>query len=206
MNWMISMRALIFGRMKDERIHMKIAAVHEKRLLDASGMIRTEETARLMAFRRQGGMVVLMSDLCRTAIVRKYYAFANMFAADGGMFAFSGCHTLYHAPLSEEEICLLKEALAGMPFRLAREYENACGGAETLAETGIWKEAPYLMAFRADGEQELCLAAERLAGRFRICSGEQGLHYLLRSDQDYSGALRACAQAAGKAFDEVIKW
>lgn len=185
---------------------MKIAAVDEKRLLDASGKILTDETVKLMTFRKQGGMVVLMSDLCRTAVVRKYYAFANMFAADGGMFAFSGCHTLYHAPLSEEEIRFLKDALSGISFHMAREYENACGGAEILAESGEWKNTPYLMAFRPEGKDDLSLLSDRLSGRFRICSGGQGLYYLLRMEQDFSEALRACAQTAGVSADEVIRW
>lgn len=157
---------------------------------------------KLMKERQSGNMVVLLSEYCRTKTVEKYYRHANMFVVDGGMFAFSGCHTLYHKPLAKEEINMLKACLGDMECAIYEEVENACGGALKLFEIGKWKERPYLLLVKKPSET-VCQA---LLERFDMKAAGEDRFALFPKGITYEVGIAACAKEAGVRKEDIILW
>lgn len=182
---------------------MKLAAVRDQRIMLPDGMVDMQAVSALQKFRKSGNMVLLMTDFCRTETVRRFYPYANMFAADGGMFAFSGCRTLYDAPLKNEEITLLQTALAEEEYCIRREYANACGGSAVLLERGEKRDSRYLMSV-FDAAERKELLEEKLGNVFTV--HEDGNHLYLLRRGSYMPAAEACASGAGIAKEDVVLW
>ena len=157
---------------------------------------------KLMKERQSGNMVVLLSEYCRTKTVEKYYRHANMFVVDGGMFAFSGCHTLYHKPLSADVLNDLEMLLHDTNCAIYDEVENACGGALKLLENGKWKERPYLLMVEHPTEE----VYEKLREKFSLVDAGNGMSALFPKGGSYEAGIAACAQEAGVRKDDIILW
>ena len=56
-----------------------------------------KQASVLEEYRRQGNMVFLYGDCSRACMKRRHIREANVFAADGGEFVFSGCYSLFES-------------------------------------------------------------------------------------------------------------
>lgn len=176
---------------------MKLIVVQDSKLDENPGV-----AMQLMKQRQAGNLVVLLSSFCRTKTVELYYRHANMFVVDRGMFAFSGCHTLYHQALQEADVAWLKDVLKDVPCAIYDEVENACGGAMKLFEQGKWKERPYLMIVEQPGDEVCCLFKER----FDVLDVQDGRIALFPKGINYAEGIAACAEEAGVGKEDIILW
>lgn len=159
-------------------------------------------SVRLLKERQAGNLVVLLSNYCRAKTVELYYRHANMFVADHGMFAFSGCHCLYHQPLSSKELEDLKNVLGNTNCAVYDEVENACGGALRLYEKGKWKERPYLlMAEKPDDD-----IYRKLSKKFDLLDVGDDRLAMFPKWSNYEAGIEACAKEAGIGKDDIILW
>ncbi len=161
-----------------------------------------ELSIKLMKERQAGNMVLLLSDYCRTKTVELYYRHANMFVVDRGMFAFSGCHSLYHKSLSNEELNWLKEILVDTDCAIYDEVENACGGALKLFENGKWKERPYLLMV----DHPSPVVCHSLENTYDIEEAGNQKYALFPKGCDYEAGIAACAEEAGIGKGDIILW
>lgn len=179
---------------------MKLWVYVLEEITDASGRISEETAAEMMRQRRNGDMVLLCSAYCRTVLMQKYYAYANCFIADGGMFAFSGCHSLYHDFYSEEEISFLLSAVRNSGGKCAfyEETDQACGGYIIVHGP----KEPHSYALNVSGADQVRLRAE-LNGRFDVYEGKDGM-YVLRHQMSYERALQAVVRYLNLTDSDVI--
>ncbi len=172
---------------------MILHVVFLEEIVDENGQIPLGTQLSLRNVRSRGDMVLLVSNLSRTALMRQYYAHANVFLADGGLFGFGGCHCLWNNQ-TDAKLGLLQEVLDAhhLSYALQKEDDNSCGGRvvyaiadRTLADT------PYLLV----SETSDCvktLQAE-LDGIFRVLEIDGKLVYV-EDEKELDGAIAAIAQ------------
>ncbi len=134
---------------------MKLFVYFLEKIMDSSSNVPVLKQMEMMRHRNQGDMVLLVSDFSREVLMQKYYAYANVFLADGGLFGFGGCHCLF-SDQSEEKLYQLKNILDDqkLSYCLRVEDESACGGKVTYAcnDTSFVKDEYVLVCQKPDTE------------------------------------------------------
>lgn len=162
---------------------MKLIAVNEA--------YAEKERASLMKERQKGNMVVLCSEHNRAWLMHNRYMLANLFIADGGEFAFGGCHVLYEkrSQYLDTVISILEKEK--VPHAFTREDPDACGGRLTVSvsDSSLSTEAYSYPVEASEKLQEL------LSPYCDVRTDAEGQAYLVFHDAGYDEAIEKCAEA-----------
>lgn len=162
---------------------MKLIAVNEA--------YAEKERLSLMKERQKGNMIALCSDHNRAWLMHHRYALANFFIADGGEFAFGGCHVLYEkrSPHLDTVISILEKE--DVPHAFTREDPDACSGQLTVSvsDSSLSTEGYSYPVEAADKLRDL------LSPYCDVRTDAEGQSYLIFPEAGYDDALEKCAEA-----------
>ncbi len=144
---------------------------------------------KLMKLRTKGNMVCIYSPYNRQFMSRNYYRLANVFIADRGLFAYSGCHVLNEKkPEALEKVTgILNEQDVSYSFAL--EDDQACGGQIPYASNGknVSNESfTYALSFEEAGKEE---SVRKLLEPYCSFEEQEGITGLVFQDASIQDAL-----------------
>lgn len=164
-----------------------------------------KNAARLQQVRLKGNMICLYGDCSRTAMKREHFRKANVFIADHGEFACSGCYTLYdqRSERLKETVQILRELNAAYAFR--PEDPEACGGTLDLAvsDPALSNDRyTYMVRFVDEAQKEAAISRCRECCTFHFLDAMTA--YLIFNDSDPRRALPSILQAVRLQPEDVV--